>query len=114
MTPKWAVQFVIEIGLDHAKFEGDNSSIVAALANSDTNLALHGNVIEDATISSNVTINGTNSPMSNDKKTRQPIYNLAKKASKELKRISKLVNTFPGDLFIYFQSKLLGKNKVKS
>ena len=36
--------------------------------------------------------------MSNDKKTQQPIYNLAKKASKELKRIGKLVNTFPGDI----------------
>lgn len=56
MTPKWAVQFAIEIGLDHAKFEGDNSYIVVALANSDTDLALHGNVIEDATISSNVTM----------------------------------------------------------
>lgn len=56
MTPKCAVQFAIEIGLDHAKFEGDNSSIVAALANSDTDLALHGNVIEDATISSNTTM----------------------------------------------------------
>ena len=48
LAARRAVQFVVDLGLSEAKFEGDSTTITEALSSGSYNQAVFGSIIEDA------------------------------------------------------------------